>query len=168
MKAWAAVGAVVSALVMSACSSSSAAKPTATMVRSPPVVAGTVERVLLDGQASMMEIPASSFHCSQACFAATRPIADLVPVVNRVADQLQRIGYPTPDRPDANALVESMRAFATESERNALAVETTFRASLNRFVHQLHLPTSYASILDPADIPVQDGYSHDAFTATSP
>lgn len=173
MRTWAAVAAVVSALIMCACSSTSAARPTASTVLPSPAVAGKVEQVLIEGQASLMKIPESSFHCSQECFAATRSIADLVPVINRVADQLHGIDYPRPDRRDANALVQSLREFATEaqggeSERNALTVETTFRANLNHFVNQLHLPISYASIFDPADIPVEDGYSHNSFTDTNP
>jgi hypothetical protein len=166
------MGAVILATIMCACSSSPTAKPTASTAHQASLVEMQVQQVLSAGETSLYQVPGSSVPCSPDCYSYIRPITDLYPVFGRVADQLQAINYPAPDRRDANSLVTSLRRFVIKTHgiaamRNAVIAEPTYRTDLIRFIRQLHLPIMDTNF-DPQKVPVDGGFASNSTTITSP
>ena len=162
------VGATALAMIMCACSSPPHPAATSSTASQGSSVASQVQDILSASESSLDQVPGHSAPCSPDCTLYVWPVADIIPIVNRVADQLQAFRYPAADRRDAAALVASLRNFTTNRRAgtNSLVDDATYQADLTRFVRQLRLPADDAGF-DPAVTKVESGQIQPSGVPTS-
>ncbi len=162
MQIRAALAVVIAATILCSCSSPPTGLPPSSPVIQASVVAKQVQDVLSAGETSLDHVPASSKPCSSHCSFETWPVADLIPIMRKVADQLQVIRYPLADERDATSLVTDLRKLAANAQgpsresTSSLIDDAAYRTALTRLVRQLHLPATDASF-DPAVMSVETG-----------